>query len=108
MLAHAIGKSHSYGCPPDVMECPIFDTGFPEDSIELPPKVVHYLKAGIRKCPLALWSENILNIVIPCWGDKNIRMSLWLLCLMICKHLNDAFCQGKSSVVRILTQTSVV
>lgn len=92
MLTHTIGEPHAYGCPPEIMERSLFDTRFSGNDIKLSFKVVYHLKPGFCQCPLALWPHYVLDVVITCCGDKNIRMPFRLLSLVIYEHLNDFLC----------------
>lgn len=84
------------------MKSSIFNTRFSENDIELSPKVINDLKPGICNRPLVFWSENVLDVVIPYWWNKNIMVPFRLLGLVICKHLDDFLCQWKNSMVSIL------
>jgi len=68
------------------MKSSLFDTRFSENDIELPPEVVYNLYGGIYKGPLAFWPEYMLDIVIPCNGNKNIGIPFWLLVYVFSKN----------------------
>ncbi len=107
MLTHAVGKPHSYGCPPDIVESSLLDTGFSQDLVELPSKVVYHLEPGVNESPFAFWPKYVLDIVIPCCGDKNIGIPLRLLSLVVYEHLDNFLCQWESSIISILDTVSI-
>jgi hypothetical protein len=51
-----------------------FDACFSEDDNKLSSKVVYHLKSGVCQCPLALWPQHVLDVVIPCCGNKDTFM----------------------------------
>lgn len=71
VLAHAIGKPHAYGGPPDIMESARFDARFSEDFVKTPLEIIYHLEPGVRKSPLAFRPEHILDVVIPCCRNKD-------------------------------------
>lgn len=101
VLTHAVGKPHAYGCPPDIMESAHLDARPSEDLIEAPLEIIYYLEPGVRKGPPAFRSEHILDVIVPCRGNKNIRIAFRLSGLVIRKHLDDFLCQWQSPSVGI-------
>jgi hypothetical protein len=58
------------------MESTLFNRCSFQDFVKVSVDVVHNLEPGIRKSPLALWSEHILDMIISCWWDKNIGIAI--------------------------------
>jgi hypothetical protein len=84
MFTHAVGQQHAYGCSTEIMESPLLNACFSEDLIELSPKIVYDLEPGISEGPLSFWSEHILDIIVPCCGNEDVRIPFRLLSLVIC------------------------
>jgi len=93
MFTHAIGKPHTYGCPSKIVEGFLLDTGFSEDLIELPSKIVCDFESGISTHPLAFWPEHSLYVLIPFRRNENIGIPFRLLGSMIYEHLDSFVCQ---------------
>jgi len=55
------------------MESPLFDTRSSSDPIELLPEVVHDLEPGISESPLSFWPKHIIDVIVPCCGNENVR-----------------------------------
>jgi len=101
IFAHAIGKPHTYGCSPDIMESSCFDASFSENFVKTPLEIIYHLEPGVRESQFVFRPEYILDVIIPRYGNENIGIPFRLLCLVIYKHLNDFLCQWEDSAISI-------
>lgn len=101
VFAESLPKPIRDSCFAKIVKRPVVHMCFQQDSAKLLPEVVYDLVFCAKQGPLGSRTQLLLNMVIPYWRDKDVRISVRSSILERHQKLADIVLQREGSTVGV-------